>query len=194
MRRLPFALAALVGLGLAALATREPEAAPAPTQAAPAKAAPRPAARVTVTADPGESLPVRPSQEHREELVAKAATVSDEEAEQIDHLYAGVEKLDQQVETEPADAAWRQAAEARAAEVLARNELQGVSITQVDCGTSVCRMAVGFAGAEAREGFVRHFEEFLEPDSEGFAHSEGEEDTQIQVYLARASTRLPEVW
>lgn len=193
MRRLPFALAALLGLGLAALATRPPEAPAAPAPA-PARVAPRPEARLTVTEAPGESPPVRPSQEHREELVARAATVSEEEAEQIDHLYAGVEKLDEQVETEAPDAAWRRAAEARAAEVLARNELQGVSIQKVECGTSVCRLGVGFEGEQAREGFIRHFEELLEPDSEGFAHSEGEEDTQIQVYLARASMRLPEVW
>jgi hypothetical protein len=199
MNRFSLGAAALCGLGLTALAMWDhPAVAPvAPALAAPVRTVPPPVHRAVVTptsSDLGESPSVRESQEHRVAEVARAATVGDEEADQVDRLYAGVERLDEQVETEVPDAAWRTITEARAREALARNNLVGVDIAEVDCGASLCRMSVAFAQAQAREGFVQHFEEFLEQGSEGFAHLEGEDDDRIQVYLARAEGRLPQVW
>jgi hypothetical protein len=188
-------LAAGLGVWFGASATSP---APAPARAVSAPA-PQPAARAATTpAVPSfAAAPAAPAPSALEARVAALERTSevhppDDPVVDGDAWAADAAiDLNRQLAEERVDPKWSATMNTRIQGFFAEDSLAGVSVTGVDCRSTLCKVAVRIDTEAGRERLIADASRMLEPDAEALLHIEGDADPQIEVYMTRMGHALP---
>lgn len=108
-----------------------------------------------------------------------------------EHAQAVAESVEQHLLEQAVDTEWAAGMQARFDELFANERLTGSHVGAVDCRSTLCRLEVSFDDLTGRDALVDAASSLLEPNAQGFAHIEDDEDLEIQVYLSRQDTVLP---
>lgn len=138
--------------------------------------------------------PARAPDEHRPRAADPVVTsgVQEEDppdAEGYTAFYAD------QLDTEPVDDAWQAQVQPAIAErletLLAEQILDGVTLTGTECHTTLCRLTLSFADAEARQRWGGHVALAVPWTGQTYFHQDETDPHSMILYVAREGTALP---
>lgn len=130
------------------------------------------------TARDGPGVPPNPEQETAQALAAVRRTRAWYES---------------QLDSESPDRTWGWQAERAISAAASMEGLGGGSLARLRCGSTLCGMSLHFESADARERFFAgfRFAPGIEKMGPFFMVSEGWDDTEVEVYVAREGRELP---
>jgi hypothetical protein len=134
----------------------------------------------------GETMPLQAP-----EAAPEAVPDPDPEIDGQEHARAVAESLEQDLVDQPADAEWAATMDERFGAFFGAQQLAGSRLGAVDCRSTLCRLEVSFTASGDREALIDQVSSLLEPNAQGFAHIEDDDDLEIEVYLSRQDTTLP---
>lgn len=118
--------------------------------------------------------------------------VADEpEIDGNEHAREVADGFEQSLGEQPVDVEWAEGMQARFDQFFATEQVAGSHVGAVDCRSTLCRIEVSFDDQGGRDALIGEVSGLLEPNAQGFAHIEDDEDLEIQVYLSRQDTMLP---
>jgi hypothetical protein len=101
----------------------------------------------------------------------------------------------EQLDTEPVDDAWQAQVQPAIAErldaLLAEQVLDGVTLTDTTCGTTLCRLTLSFADAETRQRWGGHVALAVPWAGQTYFHQDETDPSSMILYVAREGTALP---
>jgi hypothetical protein len=99
------------------------------------------------------------------------------------------------LDTEPADETWQAQVQPAIAErldaLLAEQILDGVTLTDTACGTTLCRLTLSFADAETRQRWGGHVALAVPWAGQTYFHQDETDPHSMILYVAREGTALP---
>ncbi len=131
-----------------------------------------------------EAEPASDGHEHDADLDAAELTAEE-------HAAVMALSLDDALMNESEDADWHAQMIERVGDYVAAGTWPEPDDYRVQCRSTICRLDVEFAEQSHREQFLIDVVQILEPQAEGFAHIEDEDDLAIEVYLMRGGYTLP---
>ena len=111
-----------------------------------------------------------------------------EARERIDELAATCEA---RLRSEPSDVRWARHAEASVASGIAAGGFEGVTVHEVECRTSLCRLTIDFDDEQIRDGTFSDVLSHIPWDGIRFFRASDGDPRRIVVYAAREGRQLP---
>lgn len=127
--------------------------------------------------------PTNLDSEHHENAVASPPLSVDEQAE-----LAAV-SLDNHVRSEPVDVQWARQAETSITQ--GASSVEGLSVRQVECRTSLCKLDIEFTNVDAREVGTRELAHAVPWETIAYYHASVADPTHMVMYVAREGMSLP---
>lgn len=122
---------------------------------------------------------------------ATLVVANEPEIDGNEHAREVAESFEQSLVEQPVDPEWAEGMQARFDQFFGAEQMAGSRVGAVDCRSTLCRLDVSFDEPSGRDALIDRVSGLLEPNAQGFAHIETDEDLEIQVYLSREGTTLP---
>jgi hypothetical protein len=99
--------------------------------------------------------------------------------------------LDRFHDQERRDPEWSEHAEKEITKIFISPDLSGVSLRQVNCRTTLCRLDVALDAGADRHQLFSDIMKRSPFSGEGFIHVDNPGDRRIEWYISRVGRRLP---